>query len=92
MTSSNQLKQVVSLIRKRIKFHRKHLDRYRAEVKAEIDKIRGNTISKKSYSQMQYSDKRSYEELAVIDELAFILKSLDSSTTLKRRVSSKQRS
>lgn len=91
MTSSNQLKQVVSLIKKRIRFHRKALDRYRDEVKTEVDKIQGSTISKKSFSQLQYSDKRSYEELAVIDELELILKNLDSSTTLKRRVFSKQR-
>ena len=83
-------KDMFDYVKTRIKFHRKHFDRYRVEVKAEVNKIRGSTISKKNYSQMQYSDKRSYEELAVIDELELILKILTSSAVLKRKISAKQ--
>lgn len=66
MTSSNQLKQVVS---KKLLKHRREFDRYMLEVK-ECQKGR---LTKKKASQMSYSYTHANQELAICDVLEEIL-------------------
>ena len=66
--------KLINLVIKRISFHRKQFNRYRKEVNIEIKKFDGDKISHKCFNQLQYSDKRSYEELLVIDELELFKK------------------
>lgn len=84
MTFSNSSKSVVS---KHLRKHRKELNRYIKEVK-ESQKGR---LTKKKAQQMAYSYLRANEELSVCDALEEMKRSLAPSTTLKRKVSSKQR-
>lgn len=61
--------QILSLIKRRIAFHRKHFNRYRKEV----DNIKDmRYISKGNLSQLKYSDEQSGRELAIMDELEII--------------------
>lgn len=65
--------ETLTLIRKRIAFHRKHFQRYRDEV-AIVQKMK--YISKRNLSQKKYSDEMSGRELAIMDELKMIEESI----------------
>jgi len=61
---------IITIIEKRIVFHRKHFNRYRKEV----DTIKVmKYISKRNLSQLKYSDEMSGRELAIMDELDLVL-------------------
>ncbi len=62
-------KNIISLIEKRMVFHRKHFNRYRKEVNTAR---RINPASNKSLSQMKYSDEQSGRALVIMDELSLI--------------------
>jgi hypothetical protein len=64
MTSSDTLKQVVSLIERRLKYHYKELGRYTKE----------SRMAKDGSDQYYYSGEQASKELAVCDELEKILK------------------
>lgn len=61
--------EILTLIKKKITYHRKHFNRYRDEVDT-IQRMR--YISKKNLSQKKYSSEMSRRELAIMDELEMI--------------------
>ena len=71
-------KEITEFIKKRIRYHRKHFNRYRKEVDEVMDMKRSmKYVSERNLSQLKYSDEQSARELGTIDELELILRRLE---------------